>query len=75
MGRDVADSIVTDAGRPPIRALDVVKLAIVAACWIVGLVLRFQPMPARVVGGGLLIAGTLLLAFWAHRERLARRAK
>jgi predicted MFS family arabinose efflux permease len=55
-----------------VRVVEVVQVAIVLACWIAGAVLRFQPMPARAVGGGLLIAGFVLLAWWARRERARR---
>ena len=48
------------------------QAVIVLACWAVGIVLRLQPMPARAVGGGLLIVGFLLLAYWVQRSRYAR---
>jgi len=56
-----------------VRIVQAFQVATVLACWIAGIILRFQPMPERVVGGGLLIAGFLLLAFWVQRSRYARR--
>ncbi|HTR49324.1 MAG TPA: hypothetical protein VMJ10_01375 [Kofleriaceae bacterium] len=55
------------------KVIEVIQVATVLACWTAGIILRFQPMPARAVGGGLLIAGFLLLAYWVQRSRYARR--
>jgi len=54
------------------RVVQAFQAVIVLACWAVGIVLRLQPMPARAVGGGLLIVGFLLLAYWVQRSRYAR---
>lgn len=51
------------------RIPDLLKVAVVLAVWAAGIVLRFQPRPASFVGGGLLIAGVFLLAYWARRRR------
>ncbi|HEU4615434.1 MAG TPA: hypothetical protein VFS15_25240 [Kofleriaceae bacterium] len=52
-----------------IRPGEVVKIVIVLGSWIGGLVLRLRPAPASYVGGGLLIVGCVLLAYWARTAR------
>jgi len=41
----------------------------VLACVIGGVVLRFQPQPYALVGGGLILLGFLLFAVIAKRRR------
>jgi drug/metabolite transporter (DMT)-like permease len=48
--------------------IELVQIAIVLACWIGGIVLRFQPQPYALVGGGLILLGVLLLAVFAKRR-------
>jgi drug/metabolite transporter (DMT)-like permease len=48
--------------------LELVQLAIVLACWVVGVVLRFEPEPYSYLGGGLILLGVLLLAVFARRR-------
>jgi hypothetical protein len=55
-----------------VRLVEVAQVAIVLACWIAGAILRFSPMPARAVGGGLLLVGFFLLAWWVQRSRNRR---
>jgi len=56
-----------------VKVVQVIQVAIVLALGTAGIILRFQPMPARAAGGGLLIVGFLLLAYWVQRSRYARR--
>jgi hypothetical protein len=46
---------------------DLLKLVVVLALIITGIVLRLRPMPARVAGAGPLIVGVLLFVFWGKR--------
>jgi hypothetical protein len=55
-----------------VRLVEVAQVAIVLACWIAGAILRFCPMPARALGGGLLVLGFFLLAWWFQRSRNRR---
>ena len=47
------------------RTRELVQVAIVLAAWTAGIVLRFRAAPASYLGGGLLILGCVLLAYWA----------
>jgi hypothetical protein len=47
----------------------ILQLVVVLAVAVAGAILRFQPMPARAAGGGLLIVAFLLLAYWARYNR------
>ncbi len=50
--------------------IELVQVAIVFACWIGGVVLRFEPEPYAYLGGGLILLGFfLLVAFARHRGR------
>ena len=56
-----------DKPRMKIRAGDVIRLAVVIGCVVGGIILRFQPMPTSILGGGLIVLGVVLLAYWAKQ--------
>lgn len=53
--------------------MEIVKLIVVVVTIGVGIFLRFQPMPERVVGGGMIAIGVLLLAVWGRAAARGKR--
>lgn len=55
--------------------LDITKVVIIVALMIVGIVLRFEPMPTKMAGAAFIFLSVLLLVIWGKRfdRRRARR--
>ncbi|MDB4958769.1 MAG: hypothetical protein JWO36_6338 [Myxococcales bacterium] len=52
--------------------LDLVKIGVIVALIVIGIIMRLSPMPARVAGAGPLMLGVVLLVVWG--KQASRRA-
>ncbi len=47
--------------------VQIIQIVVVAITLVAGIILRFQSMPYRVLGGGLIAIAVLLLVIWGKR--------
>lgn len=57
----------------PSLTVQIIQIVVVAVTLVGGIMLRFQPMPYRVLGGGLIAIAVLLLVIWGKRAARPQR--